>query len=147
MLTRRELVAAALAGLATTTVAAALPTEALAGPVRRTIRRTRRRVRRRHRRRVRRRVVAGTTYVVVPVAVAVGWELEVDSKVVVVKAIEPREIEGAKVEVVIVADSSGKTSEYPIIREDDATNSAELEGSVLPDGDTTTPGVDSEIEE
>lgn len=139
MNSRREVIAFFLA-------AAALPGAAMAGPVRRVARRTTRRVvrrtvRRRHRRRVRRRVVAGASLLVVPTALAVGWELEVDRTVYVVKSVEPR----GDTEVVVLVAANGSTLTETILREDDAENSVELEGSTLPDDDTSTPSVTVEV--
>ncbi len=140
MTTRRSLIVALLAGLAVAAV------EAEASPARRTIRRrtrrrTRRRVRRRHRRRVRRRVVAGRSVLVVPVALAVGWELVVDDRVWIVTRVYT--VEG--VETAELKASDGTTRSEPIVREDTADNREELEGSPLPESDTTTPGVDTEV--
>lgn len=86
----------------------------------------RRRVRRRTvRRRVRRpvawRVVGGRRRLIVPLAVAVGWELVVDNKVVVVKEVHR--------EKVVVVDSSGNQTEVDIQKEDTPENMLELEGS------------------
>ena len=36
--------------------------------------------------------------------------------------------------------------EIAIVREDDATNSVAVQGSNLPEGDTTTPAVETEVE-
>ena len=55
-----------------------------AGPVRRHRRRVRRRIRRRHRRRVAIRMIAGRPFWVVPVGLAIGWELLHDNHVVVI---------------------------------------------------------------
>src|SRR5689334_12543320 len=98
--------------------ASAAAPAALAGPRRRHMRRVRRR-------RIRRRVIwrthAGRRALVVPVGVAVGWELMVDDRVVVVHEV--------KNDVIVVKDASGKTEEIAIVKEDTADNSAELEGS------------------
>jgi hypothetical protein len=79
--------------------------------------------------------------VVVPVAAAVGWELVVDDKVYVVENTK----KDGDVEIFIIK-SGGETTEIAVIREDDDTNSVEMEGSELADGDTSTPGVDAEEE-
>ena len=63
-----------------------------------------------------------------------------------VKEVKVVEREGARVEVTVVQHPDGKTSEIEIKREDTAENRAELEGSVLPDGDNRTPGIDGEAE-
>ncbi|MBX7098561.1 MAG: hypothetical protein K1X89_12690 [Myxococcaceae bacterium] len=132
---RRTLNRSLLLGLA-----AALTTEALAGPRRRRIRRrVRRRIRRRIRRHVLWRTVAGRRLLVVPVAVAVGWELAVDQRVVVVREV--------RAETVVVADlKTSATEELPAVREDDAENAKELPGTVLAEGDTTTPSRETEEE-
>ena len=85
-------------------------------------RRIRRRVhRRRVRRRVRWRVVAGRRLLVVPLAVAVGWELALDDRIVVVK-----EVHG---ETLVVVHADGKRETVEIVREDTDENARELEGS------------------
>ena len=139
MTTRRQMIGLAVAALG---VAALAPEDALGGPRRRVNRRTRRRVRRRHRRRVRRRVILGVPTLVVPVSLAVGWELEVDATVYVVTRIYMDD----GVEKVVLTASNGATLEEPILREDTAENGKELEGSELPEGDSTTPGIEIEIE-
>lgn len=145
---RRDL----LAALASALVLPLIPGEAIAQPVRRAVRRTtrrvvrrtvRRRVRRRIRRRVVWRVVAGRRLLVVPVAVAVGWELMIDDSPHVVVAINTT----SSGDTATVRAPDGSTKTVDIVREDTAENAVELEGSVLPDGDTTTPGRDDEIEE
>ena len=123
------------------------PEESEAGPVRKA-RRKRRRVRRRRRRRRHRRRVARRRWRnrhrwVVPVAIAVGWELQHEDRVVVVKEITVIEVEGETTDAIITTD--GET--IAIVKEDDATNSAAQEGSFLADDDTTTPGVEVEVEE
>ena len=70
-----------------------------------------------------------------------------ENRVVVVKETKYIEVEGAKREVVIVQGSDGKTEQIEVAREDTPENSKNLEGSVLADGDKTTPGVDSEVED
>lgn len=144
MTTRRTLIIA-LVGAA----AVAAAPEAIAAPRRRvrrrTRRRTRRRVRRRHRRRVTRRVVAGVSYLVVPVSVAVGWELMMDNQVYTVTKIVPATADGP--ETVIITASNGQTQTMAILREDTPENAAELEGSEIPEGDTSTPGIESEVDE
>lgn len=114
-------------------------------------RRARRRIHRRIRRRIRRRtltrIVLGRPFWVVPVGLAVGWELVHDNRVVVVKETRIIERDGAKVEVAMVQDSSGKTEQVDLLREDTVENSKDIEGSVLPNDDKVTPGIDGEIEE
>jgi hypothetical protein len=125
------------------------PTEADAQPARRARRRRVRRrvVRRRYRRAAVTRVVLGRRLWVVPVGLAIGWELVHDNRVVVVREIKVVEREGARVEVAVVQDSAGKTEEVEMLREDTADNRKELEGTVLADSDRSTPGVETEIEE
>lgn len=95
-------------------------------------------------------MVRGRSHWVVPVGLAVGWELMHESRVVVVREVKVVEIDGLKAEVAVVADADGKapaTREIAIIREDTRDNSVELEGTRLPDDDKTTPGVEAEVEE
>jgi hypothetical protein len=110
-------------------------------------RRVRRRVRRRHRRRVAARLVAGRRVWVVPVGLAVGWELAHDGRVVVVRETRIVERDGDKVEIVVVADPDGKTEEIEIVREDTEENSVELEGSEIPGDDGDTPGIEIDDED
>ena len=110
-------------------------------------RRVRRRVRRRIRRRAIRRAVNGRPVWVVPVGLAVGWELALANRIVVVKEIKVVERDGARVQVAVVQDSSGKSEDVEILREDTDENRKELEGSVLSDDDKTTPGIEAEIDE
>lgn len=113
-------------------------------------RRRRRRVRRRIRRRIRRRVafrtIAGRRWWVVPAACAVGWELAWSDRAVVVKEIRVVEADGAKTEIAVVEHADGKTEEVPLVREDTKENAKEMEGTRLPDDDTTTPAVEREEE-
>ena len=83
---------------------------------------------------------------VVPVGVAVGWELLRDDKVVVVKQVKVVEVESEPREIVVVVHSDGAEEEIEVIREDDENNTVEIEGSILTEGDEKTPGVESEIE-
>ena len=52
---------------------------------------------------------------------------------------------GVKSEVAIVQDAGDKLEQVDIIREDTAENSRNLQGSVLDDGDTTTPAMSERI--
>jgi hypothetical protein len=114
-------------------------------PVRRARRGVRRRVRRRIRRRLTTRMVLGRAVWVAPIALAVGWELELAAnRVVVVKETRFVERAGARVEVVVVQGQDGKTEELEIVRENTPDNSKNLPGSVLPDSDKTTPGIEGE---
>ena len=103
--------------------------------------RRRRLYRRRFRRFAFTRVVFGRPHWVVPVSLVVGWELMHRNRVVVVKETRIIEKDGQKSEVAIVQDSTGKTEEVEILREDNVENADELEGSVVPDDDTATPTV------
>jgi high-affinity K+ transport system ATPase subunit B len=121
--------------------------EAQLGVRRRARRRVRRRIRRRIRRRAFTRVVLGRPFWVVPFGMVVGWELLHDNRVVVVKETKIIERDGQKVEVAVVQDDKGKTEEVDILREDNADNAKDLEGSRLADNDKSSPGIESEIEE
>lgn len=132
---RRELLKVAMVG------AFGFASVAVAGPLRR--RRVRRRVRRHVRRRFRRRVIWRTVgarrALVVPLAIAVGWELAVDKRVVVVHEVRP--------EVIVVIDpKTNAREEIAIVREDTAENTKELEGTVLAEGDAATPARENEEE-
>ena len=138
-----------LSGAAAGTALAFQADGADAAQRRRAARRTRRRVRRRVRRRIRRRivtrVVAGRRVWVAPVALAVGWELELAAnRVVVVKETKFVARAGTRVEIVVVQDSKGKQQELEIVREDTTGNAKNLQGSVLPGDDKTTPAVEAE---
>lgn len=144
----RRSVLASLAGLFAGAVAvgsAGLATAQRPGAVRRARRRVRRRVRRRIRRHVTFRMFAGRRVWVAPVALAVGWELALETnRVVVVKETRFVERSGARVEVVVVQGADGKTEELEIVREDNADNGKHLEGSLLAENDKTTPGIEKE---
>ena len=116
---RREFLAAVVA-------LAAAPALAHPGfhrhPHRRRVRRVRRRVRRRRiRRRVLWRTIGVRRVLVVPLAVAIGWELLVDDRVVIVHEVHA--------DHVIVKDADGQTQKLEVVKEDDAENAKELEGS------------------
>lgn len=115
---RREFLAAVVA-------LAAAPALAHPGFHRHPHRRRVRRVRRIRRRRIRRRVLWRTIGVrrvlVVPLAVAIGWELLVDNRVVIVHEVHA--------DHVVVKDADGKTQKLEVVKEDDAENAKELEGS------------------
>lgn len=93
------------------------------GPERRKRRRRRRRRfwRRRTRRRVLWRVIGGRRLLVVPLGIAVGWELMKDDQVVVVKEVHTHKI--------VVAHEDGQTEEIEIAKEDTQENAKNLEGS------------------
>jgi hypothetical protein len=78
---------------------------------------------------------------VVPVAVAVGWELAPADRVVVVHEVRPTTL-------VVIDSTTGKTEEVAIVREDDGTNSKDEPGSELSATDTSTPAreLDEEVE-
>jgi hypothetical protein len=141
---RRTLLASLAAVFGAALVFGCGEAEAQRGPARR--RRVRRLIRRRHRRRVVLRIVNGRPVWVVPVALAVGWELLHRDRVVIVKETKVVEKDGRKVEIAVVQDSAGKTEAIEIVREDTADNTVALKGSALPQGDTTTPGVEEEVE-
>ncbi len=79
---------------------------------------------------------------VVPVALAVGWELVHEDRVVVVKEVKVIVVEGEETEAIVTEDGE----EILIEREDDDTNRKAEQGSTLPEGDTTTPAVETEEE-
>ncbi len=143
---RRDFLATVLITLGGAGVLGAAVSEAQT-PIRRHRRRVRRRIRRRMRRRAVTRMVLGRPFWVVPVGLAVGWELMHDNRVVVVRELRLIERDGASVEVAMVAGSDGQVQQVEILREDTADNRLNLQGSILPDDDRTTPGVDDEIEE
>lgn len=128
-------------------VLGSLGVEARPRPVARHRRRVRRRIRRRIRRRVIVRTIAGRPFWVVPVGLAIGWELMHEGRIVVVKETKIIEAGGVKTEVAIVQGADGKTEQVSITREDTADNRKDLGGSVLPEGDKKTPAIESEIEE
>lgn len=97
------------------------------------------RVRRRIRRHAFIRMRFGRPFWVVPLGVAAGWELRQADRIVIVKEIRVVEKDGMESEVAIVHDASGRTEQAEILREDTADNRDYLEGSVLEEGDTTTP--------
>jgi len=100
-------------------------------------------VRRRIRRPVDIRTSSGRTFWVVPVGLVAGWELSYANRVVVVRETHFVEKAGVRSEVAIVQDMSDKIEQVEITREDTAENSRNLQGSVLDEGDTTTPALAS----
>lgn len=72
---------------------------------------------------------------VVPAAIAVGWELSEADRVLVVSEVRPTTL-------VVIDSKTGKTEELPMLQENDATNSVEESGSELRPTDTTTPGLE-----
>jgi hypothetical protein len=97
------------------------------------------RVRRRIRRHAFTRIHLGRPFWIVPVGLAVGWELHHRDRVVVVRETRIVQKDGARSEVAIVQDAAGKTEEIEIYREDNVDNRKTLEGSVIEDGDKSTP--------
>jgi hypothetical protein len=95
----------------------------------------RRRFRRRFRRFAFTRSVFGRPFWVVPVGLAVGWELVHRDRVVVVKEIQIIEKDGQKSEVAIVEDATGSVETVEILREDNADNAKELEGTAIAEDD------------
>ncbi len=90
------------------------------GPKRPRIRRRRVR-RRRTRRRVRWRVVRGRRRLIVPAAVAVGWEIVEGDKVMVVREVHEHRI--------VVEHSDGTIQEIEVEKDDTPENTEDLEGS------------------
>jgi len=70
-----------------------------------------------------------------------------ENRVVVVKETKLIERDGNKVEVAVVQDQQGKTEQIDLLREDNADNAKDLEGSRLTDNDKSTPAVEAEVEE
>ena len=99
--------------------------------------RRRRRRRRRIHRNVAWRSVRGRRVVVVPVGLVVGWELSMPDRVVVVQEVKTVPVDGGSQEYLVVVAPNGEREEIPIIREDTAENSKDLEGSELPVEDAT----------
>lgn len=84
--------------------------------------RVRRRVwRRRIRRHVAWHVIGARRLLVVPLAVAVGWELFVDNKVVVVKEVHRHKV--------VVEHVDGKTETIEVVKQDTPENTKSHEGS------------------
>jgi hypothetical protein len=104
--------------------------------------RTRLRVRRRIRRHAFIQLRFGRPFWVVPIGLAVGWELSLKNRVVVVRETRVVESDGVKTEVAVVQGPDGKSEQVEITREDTAENRRNLEGSVLDDSDTTTPAIE-----
>ena len=119
-------------------------TQALAYPNPRRAKR-RIRVRRRIRRYAFTRVILGRPFWVVPLGLAVGWELVHRNRVVVVKETRFVERAGQKTEVAVIEDANGQTDTVEIAREDNPTTAADLEGSVVGNGDTS-PAIEREEE-
>ncbi len=143
---RRDLLSA-IAGTLSVVVGGLADLAAQRRPARRARRRVRRRVRRRIRRHITVRTIAGRRVWVAPVALAVGWELVLGrNRVVTVREVKFVERGGARVEIAVVEGSDGKREELEIVREDTAENGKDLQGSILPDDDKTTPAIEKEEE-
>ncbi len=85
-------------------------------------RKVRRRVRRRRiRRRVGWRLVRGRRVLVVPLGIAVGWELVVDDHIVIVKEVHTHKI--------VVEKTDGSVQSIDVEKGDTAENAKDLEGS------------------
>lgn len=84
--------------------------------------RPRRRIRRRRvRRRVVWRTVRGRRVLVVPTALAIGWELVVDDRVVVVTEVHEHRV--------VVEHADGSKESIDVVKEDSGENAEDLEGS------------------
>lgn len=105
--------------------------------------RPRLRSRRRFRRHAFTRVMFGRPVWVVPMGLAVGWELVHSDRVVVVREIKGVERDGQKTEVAVVQEATGKPEEIEITRQDSTENAAELPGSEIPEEDLESPGIES----
>jgi hypothetical protein len=107
-------------------------------------RRIRHRVRHRIRRRVAIRTIRGRPVLVVPTGLAVGWELQHLSRVVLVRGFRVEEIAGARSEVALVV-KGGVTEEIPILREDTHDNSQNLPGSAIDATDLAAPAIEDAV--
>ena len=138
MLNRREVMFGLLGAFGAAVSGCVVPRRGRGMRVRR---RVRRRIRRRIRRRVAWRVVTGRRRLVVPLAVAVGWELMLDSRVVVVRQVKATSI--------IIITNNKSPEEIEVEREDTADNREELQGTEVPAGETGTPvrEVEEDVEE
>lgn len=135
---RRNFVAALAAPIAMTLVLATPDAEAR----RIAVRRVRHRVRHRIRRRISTRFLYGRTFWVVPVHMAVGWELMHLHRVVEVREIRVVERDGRRGEVAVVRDDSGQNLEIDITREETRDNSINYPGLAIPDTDIDTPALE-----
>jgi hypothetical protein len=105
-------------------------------------RRVRHRVRHRIRRRISTRFIHGRPFWVVPVRVAVGWELMHLHRVVVVREIRVTERDGRRGEIAVVQDDTGQTLEMGITREDTPDNSIDFPGMAIQESDANTPALE-----
>ena len=89
-------------------------------------------------------MITGRRLLVVPLAVAAGWELMIDRRIVVVKEVRVVD-EGPSVRtILVVSEGSKPDEEIEAVREDTKENTREVQGSILADGDKTTPCVEKE---
>jgi hypothetical protein len=98
--------------------------------------------RHRIRRRLLIRAVQGRLEWIVPLELAVGWELQHASRVVVVRELQIVGAEGAKSELAVVALSDGTTEKFPVTRQDTSDNRVNLTGSVIEPHDRDTPAIE-----
>jgi hypothetical protein len=84
-------------------------------------------------------VVTGRRVAVVPVAVAVGWELALGPRVVVVREVRPTTI-------MVVDVAGGAPEEIEVAREDNAENGVEEQGSPIGADDQASPAREAEEE-
>lgn len=89
-------------------------------------------------------MITGRNVLVVPVGMVVGWELAMESRVVVVREVRPTTI-------IVVNASGGGEEEIEIVREDTPENTVDEQGTEVAATDTTTPyrevEEDQEVEE
>ena len=128
-MTNRRVFLSGILASAAAIFAGIVATDSDAGPRRRKKRRQKakrkhnRKVHRRVRRRTRWRVVRGRRRLVVPLGIAIGWELAYDDHVVLVKEVHEHHI--------VVEHPDGTTENVDVHQEDTEENSEELEGSVI----------------
>jgi hypothetical protein len=108
-------------------------------------RRVRHRVRHRIRRRISTRFIHGRTYWVVPLHLAVGWELMHLHRVVEVREIRVVERDGRRSEIAIVQDATGQRMEVDITREETRDNSIDYPGMAIPESDMNTPALEDSV--
>lgn len=99
-------------------------------------------IRHRIRRRLLVRAVQGRLEWIVPMELAVGWELQHSRHVVVVRQLHIVGAEGAKSELAVVARSDGGTEKFPITRQDTSDNRVNLTGSPIEPHDLDTPAIE-----
>ncbi|HLA72912.1 MAG TPA: hypothetical protein VK624_15510 [Steroidobacteraceae bacterium] len=99
-------------------------------------------IRHRIRRRLLVRAVRGRLEWIVPMELAVGWELQHARRVAVVRELHIVGAEGAKSELAVVALSDGTTEKFPITRQDTSDNRLNLTGSAIEPHDHDTPAIE-----